>query len=151
MRTNPLARAHTHTPTHTHTHLQTNTFTHFVSRAVIKLTLVNEGELAYQPEKFGKLIIVERIIHKTQAGAVNLLDENGKKRESGRDALRRLMDHLDIQVDNPMQILSQGVSSLCVSSLLPLFNPLCGVVSVGAPSWTRTGRKERVKWMRCAG
>ena len=46
------------------------------SPAILKITLLNEGPDAFEPEKYGKKITVQRTISKT-ASTYKLLDDEG--------------------------------------------------------------------------
>ncbi|XP_022942167.1 structural maintenance of chromosomes protein 6B-like isoform X2 [Cucurbita moschata] len=69
----------------------------------------NSGEDAFKPGIYGNVIIIERRISEA-SGAIVLKDSQGKKVSSRRDELRELVDHFNIDVENPCVIMSQDKS-----------------------------------------
>ncbi|XP_023549942.1 structural maintenance of chromosomes protein 6B-like isoform X2 [Cucurbita pepo subsp. pepo] len=69
----------------------------------------NSGEDAFKPGIYGNVIIIERRISEA-SGAIVLKDCQGKKVSSRRDELRELVDHFNIDVENPCVIMSQDKS-----------------------------------------
>lgn len=78
--------------------------------AEIIVRLRNRGEEAYQNDVYGDSITVVRRINIDGGGSWRILDENGKTRSTHRSDLSRILDHLDIQVDNPMSVLNQDAA-----------------------------------------
>ncbi|XP_023549860.1 structural maintenance of chromosomes protein 6B-like isoform X1 [Cucurbita pepo subsp. pepo] len=79
------------------------------SHAVIQVEMENSGEDAFKPGIYGNVIIIERRISEA-SGAIVLKDCQGKKVSSRRDELRELVDHFNIDVENPCVIMSQDKS-----------------------------------------
>ncbi|KAG6600185.1 Structural maintenance of chromosomes protein 6B, partial [Cucurbita argyrosperma subsp. sororia] len=79
------------------------------SHAVIQVEMENSGEDAFKPGIYGNVIIIERRIAEA-SGAIVLKDSQGKKVSSRRDELRELVDHFNIDVENPCVIMSQDKS-----------------------------------------
>ncbi|XP_022942166.1 structural maintenance of chromosomes protein 6B-like isoform X1 [Cucurbita moschata] len=79
------------------------------SHAVIQVEMENSGEDAFKPGIYGNVIIIERRISEA-SGAIVLKDSQGKKVSSRRDELRELVDHFNIDVENPCVIMSQDKS-----------------------------------------
>ncbi|CAB9514637.1 of chromosomes protein 6 [Seminavis robusta] len=76
--------------------------------AKVRVTLLNGGEDAYKPDLFGDKITVERCI--SLSGGYNgfkLLDGDGKEVSRNKKDLLDMLDYMNIQVDNPVAILSQ--------------------------------------------
>lgn len=49
---------------------------HDASKAEIKVTLCNEGDDAFRPEKYGKEIGIERVIYANGSSKIAIYDEN---------------------------------------------------------------------------
>ena len=71
--------------------------------AKIRVTLLNGGEDAFKPDLYGNEITVERSI--SLRGGYNgyrLLDVSLKEVSREKKELDTMLDHLNIQVDNPV-------------------------------------------------
>ncbi|KAG6659254.1 structural maintenance of chromosomes protein 6B-like isoform X1 [Carya illinoinensis] len=79
------------------------------SYAFVYVEIKNEGEDAFKPEIFGDIIILERRISDSTS-STNLKDHQGRKVASRRDDLRELVEHFNIDVENPCVIMSQDKS-----------------------------------------
>jgi len=87
----------------------------------ITISLKNQGEEAYKPMEYGKSIIVTRRFTKDGSSSWKIKSKDGKVISTKRDELSAICDHMNIQVDNPMNVLSQGeyyVSIYFLSSVL---------------------------------
>jgi structural maintenance of chromosomes protein 6 len=76
--------------------------------AKCRVTLLNGGGDAYKPELYGDTITIER--HISLKGGYNgykLLDANNREVSKSKKDLDEMLDYLNIQVDNPVAILSQ--------------------------------------------
>lgn len=79
------------------------------SYSSILVEIKNQGDDAFKPEIYGDLIIIERRITESHSSTV-LKDHQGKKVSSRRDELRELVEHYNIDVENPCVIMSQDKS-----------------------------------------
>ncbi|CAB4301657.1 unnamed protein product [Prunus armeniaca] len=79
------------------------------SYAVVHVELKNQGEDAFKPEIYGDVIVIERRISGTATTTV-LKDQQGKKVASRKEDLRELVEHFNIDVENPCVIMSQDKS-----------------------------------------
>ena len=78
-------------------------------RAVVEVTLRNDGEDAYKPDVYGRAITFKRTISDKGASAVSLVGESSHT-VSGRAAREegaRIQKTFNISVDNPIVILQQ--------------------------------------------
>lgn len=76
--------------------------------AKIRVTLLNKGTDAYENDKYGDNITVERTI--SFSGGYNgfkLYDHKMKEQSRSRKDLDEMLDKLNIQVENPVAILDQ--------------------------------------------
>ncbi|RDX92053.1 Structural maintenance of chromosomes protein 6A, partial [Mucuna pruriens] len=79
------------------------------SNAVIQVEIQNEGEDAFKPEIYGDVIIVERRISESTS-STTLRDHQGRKVVSRKADLLEIVEHFNIDVENPCVIMSQDKS-----------------------------------------
>ncbi|XP_062153767.1 structural maintenance of chromosomes protein 6B-like isoform X1 [Alnus glutinosa] len=79
------------------------------SYALVYVEIKNEGEDAFKPEIYGDVIILERRISVSTSSIV-LKDHQGRKVASRKDDIRELVEHFNIDVENPCVIMSQDKS-----------------------------------------
>ncbi|KAJ3276811.1 Structural maintenance of chromosomes protein 6 [Terramyces sp. JEL0728] len=80
----------------------------------------NRGPDAYKHEEYGDTIVVERKI--AQAGSASgykMKSHSGKLISTRHDELMAICDHLQIEVDNPMAILTQDTARMFLSNSTP--------------------------------
>ena len=77
-----------------------------LSQSQIVLKLKNEGTEAYKPSVYGRTIIVERTM-KDNGNSLKIKSSSGRTVSTTRQELTAICDHFMIQVDNPMNVLSQ--------------------------------------------
>ncbi|KAL7417414.1 hypothetical protein BDY24DRAFT_374788 [Mrakia frigida] len=95
-------------------------------QALVTVHLKNQGPEAYRHDVYGDEIIVARAIHRTGAASTykikSSLGPKGKEKKtisSKRDELDRVLDHMNIQVDNPINVLSQDAARAFLSNSGP--------------------------------
>jgi len=79
------------------------------SYASILVDISNHGEDAFKPEVFGNVIILERRITESSSSTV-LKDQHGRKVAHRKDDLVEIIEHFNIDVENPCVIMSQDKS-----------------------------------------
>ncbi|XP_073705563.1 structural maintenance of chromosomes protein 6-like [Garra rufa] len=80
------------------------------SSADVSITLRNRGHDAYKPELFGQSIIVDLHISSEGLRTYKLRSKTGHLVSSEKEELVCILDHFNIQVDNPVSILTQDMS-----------------------------------------
>ncbi|GLE11247.1 hypothetical protein PINS_up023601 [Pythium insidiosum] len=83
--------------------------------ALVRITLRNDGKDtgdAFRAEVFGKRIMVERLIRRDGSAEYRLKDENGSLVSKLKTDLDAMLDHLNIQTENPCAILDQENAKL---------------------------------------
>ncbi|XP_058603859.1 structural maintenance of chromosomes protein 6-like [Onychostoma macrolepis] len=80
------------------------------SSADVSITLRNRGRDAYKPEVFGQSIIVDLRISSEGMRTYKLRNKTGHLVSSKKEELISILDHFNIQVDNPVSILTQEMS-----------------------------------------
>ncbi|NXG20844.1 SMC6 protein, partial [Grallaria varia] len=78
--------------------------------ADISITLRNQGRDAFKPEAYGNSIIVNQHINQDGSRSYKLKSKSGALISSKKEELIRILDHFNIQVDNPVSILTQEMS-----------------------------------------
>ena len=77
------------------------------NQALAQVTLWNVGEDAYQHDKYGDRIVVERAIGKGGGSRFSIKDAAGKKVASTRNELEKILDHFNVLVSNPCVVMTQ--------------------------------------------
>ena len=75
--------------------------------ASITCTIKNQGDNAYKPESYGNTIRVERHFTRNGATSFKIKSEKGRIISTRRMDLEDILDHMMMQFDNPMSVLSQ--------------------------------------------
>ncbi|KAM9195799.1 structural maintenance of chromosomes protein 6 isoform 2-T3 [Mergus octosetaceus] len=78
--------------------------------ADISITLRNQGRDAFKPEVYGDSIIVNQHITLEGSRSYRLKSKSGTVVSSKKEELLGILDHFNIQVDNPMSVLTQEMS-----------------------------------------
>ncbi|NWH64796.1 SMC6 protein, partial [Geococcyx californianus] len=78
--------------------------------ADISITLRNQGRDAFKPEAYGSSIIVNQRINLDGSRNYRLKSKSGTLISSKKEELVGILDHFNIQVDNPVSILTQEMS-----------------------------------------
>lgn len=76
-------------------------------KARIAVYIKNEGVNAMDPERFGKYIIVERHISRSEQGKYIVKNQQKVVVEKSKELVDRILSHFNIQVDNPCVVLNQ--------------------------------------------
>lgn len=79
------------------------------SYAIVQVDIKNEGPDAFKHEIYNNTIIIERRISDSMSSTL-LKDWQGKKVASRKEDLRELVEHFNIDVENPCVIMSQDKS-----------------------------------------
>ncbi|KAM6458961.1 structural maintenance of chromosomes protein 6 isoform 2-T2 [Liasis olivaceus] len=80
------------------------------SSADVSITLRNQGEDAFRPEQYGDSIIVNQHITLEGHRSYKLKSSTGALISSKKEELTAILDHFNIQVDNPVSVLTQEMS-----------------------------------------
>ena len=87
------------------------------SAAEVTIQLKNQGDEAYRYDLYGESIVITRRFTKEGASSYKIKSRDGKVVSTKREELSAICDHMNIQVDNPMNVLTQGISGTCLSIL----------------------------------
>ncbi|KAI3918712.1 hypothetical protein MKX01_042032 [Papaver californicum] len=80
------------------------------SYALVCVEIKNQGEEAFKPEIYGDVIIVERRVTESSGSTIALKNHQGKKVASRRADVMEIVEHFNIDVENPCVIMSQDKS-----------------------------------------
>ncbi|KAJ2616935.1 Structural maintenance of chromosomes protein 6 [Coemansia sp. RSA 1365] len=83
------------------------------TRAIVRVELRNQGPEAYRPELFGSSIIIERQINSSGTATSQFKVKNGDNGDvvsKKKEDVVAITDHMAIQIDNPINILSQDAA-----------------------------------------
>jgi hypothetical protein len=90
------------------------------SKAVIRIVLKNTGRNPYRADVWGDEITIERVLAREGASSWRirsaLSGERSKPLSAKKETVTAMTDHFDIQVDNPMTILTQDMSRAFLGS-----------------------------------
>ncbi|KAJ6115128.1 hypothetical protein N7486_000906 [Penicillium sp. IBT 16267x] len=87
--------------------------------ANIIVRIKNQGDGAYRPEVFGKSIIVERHFNRSGSSGFKIKAENGHIVSTKKAELDSITDYFSLQIDNPMNVLSQDSARQFLSTSSP--------------------------------
>ena len=79
------------------------------------MSIKNEGEDAYKHDIYGDSIIITRRFSKDGSSSYKIQNKAGKTISNKKEELAAICDHMNIQVENPMNILTQGKQLLVIS------------------------------------
>lgn len=85
----------------------------------VRLQLRNRGNDGYKPDVYGESIIIERRISLDGGSSYRIKNAKGKTVSTKRDDLAAILDHMNIQVDNPINVLSQDTARQFLQSSTP--------------------------------
>jgi chromosome segregation ATPase len=71
---------------------------------------LNGGDEGYKSELFGDVIIIERRFSKDGSSGYKIKAKNGSVVSTKREELQEILDHFNLQVDNPMTVLTQDTA-----------------------------------------
>ncbi|KAJ5110745.1 hypothetical protein N7532_001280 [Penicillium argentinense] len=85
-------------------------------QATIIVRIKNQGDGAYMSDDYGKSIIVERIFSKSGSSGFKIKSENGRIISTKKAELDAICDYFSLQIDNPMNVLSQDMARQFLST-----------------------------------
>ncbi|KAK1222346.1 Structural maintenance of chromosomes protein 6 [Marasmius sp. AFHP31] len=84
--------------------------------AEVTICLKNQGEEAYKPEEYGNSIFITRRFTTQGSSSWKIKGKNGHVVSNKKEELAAICDHMNIQVDNPMNVLTQDAARQFLSS-----------------------------------
>ncbi|KAJ3561666.1 hypothetical protein NP233_g10057 [Leucocoprinus birnbaumii] len=89
------------------------------SSAEVSIQLKNKGDEAYRHKDFGDSIIINRKFSAEGSSTWKIKNKDGKVISTKREELSKICDHMNLQVDNPMTVLTQDASRVFLASSNP--------------------------------
>lgn len=77
------------------------------------IILKNQGEEAFKHDLYGDSIVISRRFDKNGGSSWKIKGKDLKVHSSKKEELAAICDHMNIQVDNPMNVLTQGLLFVC--------------------------------------
>lgn len=87
--------------------------------ATLSVKIKNQGEMAYRPDLYGESIIVERHFSRAGTSGFKLKNANDKIISTKKVDLEDMLDYLALQLDNPMNVLTQDLARQFLSNSTP--------------------------------
>ncbi|KAJ9359506.1 DNA repair protein [Paecilomyces variotii] len=87
--------------------------------ATIIVRIKNQGDGAYMPQEYGKSIIVERHFTRSGTSGFKLKSDSGRIVSTKKIELDAITDFFNLQIDNPMNVLSQDMARQFLSTSSP--------------------------------
>lgn len=85
----------------------------------VTVRIKNQGPLAFKPTQYGDSIIVERHFSKSGTSGFKIKDRNGKIVSTKKAELEDILDAHSLQIDNPMNVLTQDMARQFLNSSTP--------------------------------
>lgn len=79
----------------------------------------NQGDSAYNPNEFGNSIIIERHFSRSGSSGFKIKSSAGRVVSTKKSELDSITDYFALQIDNPMNVLSQDMARQFLSSSSP--------------------------------
>ena len=77
---------------------------------MLRIKVRNLGRDAYKPEIYGESITIERKIGVDSSGGYKIENSRNKTVSSKKDELIAVLDHFNMQIDNPLNFLTQDTA-----------------------------------------
>ncbi|KAJ5372136.1 hypothetical protein N7517_004142 [Penicillium concentricum] len=87
--------------------------------STIIVRIKNQGDGAYMSDDFGKTIIVERHFSRSGTSGFKIKSENGRIVSTKKGELDAITDYFSLQIENPMNVLSQDMARQFLSTSSP--------------------------------
>ncbi|KAF4636143.1 hypothetical protein G7Y89_g1946 [Cudoniella acicularis] len=87
--------------------------------AILVIKLKNEGNDAYQPDVYGESIIIERHFSRSGGSSYKLKSAMGRVISSKKADVDDIIEYYQLQVDNPMNVLTQDAAKSFITSSTP--------------------------------
>ncbi|CAL1712529.1 unnamed protein product [Somion occarium] len=87
--------------------------------AEVTVVIKNQGEEAYKHKEYGDSIVITRRFTREGSSSYKIKSRDGRIISTKREELSAICDHMNIQVDNPMNILTQDSARQFLSASQP--------------------------------
>jgi chromosome segregation ATPase len=86
----------------------------------VTITLKNRGDEAYKHDVYGDSIVISRKFDTRGTSTYRIKTRDNVLVSNKKEDLSAICDHMNIQVDNPMNVLTQGITLLFSSEKHPI-------------------------------
>ena len=86
---------------------------------MLSVKIKNTGESAYQQDTYGDSIIVERHFSRSGSSTFKLKSSSGRLISNRKGDLEEICDYFALQIDNPMNVLTQDMARQFLNSSSP--------------------------------
>ena len=86
---------------------------------IVRIKLFNGGSNSFRAEDYGEHIAIERVFSRGGANSYHLCSATGRRIADKREELDAICEHFDIQVDNPLTVLTQETAKRFLASARP--------------------------------
>ena len=93
--------------------------TNALRTSTLSVKIKNRGDSAYQQEVYGDAIIVERHFSRTGGSSFKLKSLTGRLISTRKGDLEEICDYFALQIDNPMNVLTQDMARQFLNSSTP--------------------------------
>ncbi|KAI9797877.1 MAG: Structural maintenance of chromosomes protein 6 [Piccolia ochrophora] len=87
--------------------------------AILAVKLKNAGQGGFQQDLYGDSIVVERHFNRSGTSSFKVKSENGRTMSTKRADVEEITDYFVLQIDNPMNVLTQDMSRQFLSNSTP--------------------------------
>jgi chromosome segregation ATPase len=85
-------------------------------QATLAVKIKNQGDNAYQADVYGESIVVERVFSRAGTSGFKLKNQHGRVISTKKSDLEDILDALALQMDNPMNVLTQDMARQFLNS-----------------------------------
>lgn len=89
-------------------------------KGLLAVKIKNQGSSAFKPDLYGESIIVERHFNKNGGSSYQIKNVNKKVVSTKKSDLEDIIDAFQLQMDNPMNVLSQDMARQFLNNSTPL-------------------------------
>lgn len=86
---------------------------------IVRIKLFNGGSNPFRAEDYGEHIAIERVFSRGGVNYYHLCSATGRRIADKREELDAICEHFDIQVDNPLTVLTQETAKRFLASARP--------------------------------
>ena len=90
-----------------------------IRSASLSVRIKNQGETAYNPDIYGSSITIERQFSRSGTSGFKVKDASGRIISTKRSDLEDISDYFALQLDNPMNVLTQDMARQFLNSSSP--------------------------------
>ena len=90
-----------------------------IRSALLSVKIKNQGETAYNPDIYGESITIERQFSRSGTSGFRIKDASNRTISTKRSDLEDISDYFALQLDNPMNVLTQDMARQFLNNSSP--------------------------------